>query len=363
MKLRLIPALLATACTLASATLCAQWFDLATPGLPRTADGRLDMTAPAPRTPEDKPDFSGLWVPVDARGTLFESSKILGWAQDAMLQEESTFYANDPRFHCLPDGPASYIAGMSVGGMRRIVQHPSIIAVLNPDMTYRQVFMDGRELVAEPVLPTWLGYSVGRFEGDELVIESNGFNDKSWLTREGLPHTDRLRITERYRRTDFGHMTLELTYEDPGVFTEPVQATADLEFRANTEMLEIVCNESETSRAHYNGEITQADNEEMQVPVEVLRRYLGTYQGQWLGNMITAEITLEDGQMFLTRTPRYSDTGGNSDSAKSRLVAQSETAFDCTCGLGFVFTVDEGGVATAVSEVHVSGAWPFQRVR
>lgn len=363
MKLRLMPMLLLSAGLLSSVALHAQWFDLDTPGVPRTAEGRVDMNAPAPRTADGKPDFSGLWVPVDARGTLFETSKILGWAQDAMLAQESSFYTNDPRFHCLPDGPASYPAGMSVGGMRRMVQHPNMIAVLNPDMTYRQVFMDGRELEAEPLLPTWLGYSVGRIEGNELIIESNGFNDKSWLTREGLPHTDKLRLTERYTRPDFGHMTLEITYDDPGVFTESVQATVDMEFRADTEMLEIVCNESETGRSHYSGEIEQADNEVVTVPLETLQKYVGVYQGVWLGNQITAEITVEDGQIYLIRTPRYSDTGGNTDSAKSRLVAQSETAFDCTCGLGFIFTLDDSGKATAVSEVHVSGAWPFRRVR
>ena len=363
MKVHVMPMLMLSAALLASAAAQAQWFDLKTPGIPRNAENRVDMTAPAPRTLDGQPDFSGLWVPVDARGTLFDTSKILGWAQDVMLQQEQSFYTNDPRFHCLPDGPASYPAGMSVGGMRRMVQNPMMIAVLNPDMSYRQIFMDGRELEQEPLLPTWLGYSVGRIAGDVLIVESNGFNDKSWLTREGLPHTDQLRITERYTRPNFGHMQLEITYADPGVFTEPVQATVDMEFRADTEMLETVCVESETSRTHYSGEIAQADNDVVTVPLETLQKYVGVYQGVWLGNQITAEITVEDGQIFLTRTPRYSDTGGNTDSAKSRLVAQSETAFDCTCGLGFIFTVDENGVATAVSEVHVSGAWPFRRVR
>lgn len=363
MKGRFSTSLLASAALMVSTALHAQWFDLKTPLVPRNAEGRVDMNAAAPRTVDGKPDFSGLWVPVDARGTLFDSTKIQGWAQDVMLAQEQSFYTNDPRFHCLPDGPSSYPAGASVGGMRRMVQNPTMMAVLNPDMSYRQIFMDGRELEAEPLLPTWLGYSVGRIEGDTLIVESNGFNDKSWLTREGLPHTDKLRLTERYTRNDFGHMTLEIFYEDPGVFTEPVQATVDMEFRADTEMLETVCVESETGRSHYSGEITQADNEVVTVPLETLQKYVGVYQGVWLGNQITAEITVEDGQIFLTRTPRYSDTGGNTDSAKSRLVAQSETAFDCTCGLGFIFTVDENGAATAVSEVHVSGAWPFKRVR
>ena len=356
------PALLLAASLFATPALHAQWFDLDTPGVPRTAEGRLDTSAPAPRTADGKPEFSGLWVPADARGSLFEAEKIQPWAREQMAVQESSFYANDPRFHCLPDGPASYPAGASVGGIRRLLQHPSMIAVLNPDMTYRQIHMDGRTLEAEPILPSWLGYSTGHFEGDVLVVESNGFNDKSWLTREGLPHTDKLKITERYTRHDFGHMTLEITYEDAGVFTEPVQATVDMELRVDSDILEIVCTESQTSQSHYNGEITQAEGEVVEVPLAVMQNYVGTYKGVWLGNQITAEISVVDGGLILTRTPRYSDTGGNTASAMSRLIPQSQNAFDCTCGLGFIFTVDASGKATEVSEVHVSGAWPFKRV-
>lgn len=346
----------------ASAVAQAQWFDWQTPGAPRTADGSVDLTAPAPHTPDGRIDMSGVWVPDDARGTLFDTSKIQGWALDEMLKQEQSFYANDPRFHCLPSGPSNYPAGASVGGARRIVQHPDYIAILHPDMTYRQVFMDGRPLEAEPLLPTWMGYSTGHWDGDVLVIESNGYKATTWLTREGLPHTEQLRITERYTRNDYGHITLDVTYDDPGTFTEPVQATIDLVNQPDNGMLEVICNESETGAQHYTGEISQADTEVVQLPLETLQKYVGTYQGMWLGNLITTEFSLSDGQLVLRRTPRYSDTGGNTDFVDYRLVAQSETAFDCTCGLGFVFTVGEDGVATEVAEVHVSGAWAFKRL-
>src|SRR5690606_26760742 len=272
------------------------------------------------------------------------------------------YYADDPRFHCLPSGPSSYPAGASVGGMRRIVQHPEFIAVLNPDMTYRQIFMDGRELEEEPVLPTWMGYSVGRWDGDTLIVESNGYNDQTWLTREGLPHTEQLRITERYTRMSYGRMQLEITYEDPGTFTEPVQAVVDLVHRPDGSMLEVICNESETGRKHYSGDVGQAEAKVVQVPEEILQRYVGTYRGVWLGNLITAVVTLENGELYLTRTPRYSDTGGNTNSDTSRLVPQSENAFDSSFGLGWVFNVNEDGEVESVSEVHVSGAWSFPRV-
>jgi hypothetical protein len=346
----------------ASAPLHAQWFDWQSPLVPRTADGRPDLGAPVPRTAEGGVDVSGLWVPEDARGTLFDETKILGWALEAMDEAERTFYTTDPRFHCLPSGPSSYLAGPSVGGIRRMLQRPDIIAVLNPDMTYREIFMDGRELEAEPLLPTWMGYSVGRWEGDTLVVESNGYNDKTWLTREGLPHSAELRITERYTRRDYGHMTLEITYEDPRTFVEPVQATVDLALRPDGAMLEVICNESETGQKHYSGEMSQSEQKVVEVPVEVLEKYVGTYRGVWLGNRITAEVTLDNGELFLKRTPRYSDTGGNVDYDVSRLIPQSQNAFDSSFGLGWVFNVDESGKATSVSEVHVSGAWAFQRV-
>ncbi len=348
---------------LAGTTVQAQWFDWSTPGIPRTPEGKPDLSAPVPRTPEGQVDMSGVWVPADARGSLFDSSKIQGWALDAMIEAENTFYTQDPRFHCLPSGPSSYPAGATVGGVRRLVQHPDYVAILNPDMTYRQVFMDGRALEDEPLILTWMGYSTGRWEGDELVIESNGYNERTWLTREGLPHTSQLRITERYRRHDFGHITLEVTYDDPGTFTEPVQATIDLVNQPDNNMLEEICNESETGQQHYTGHISQAERAVVEVPLETLQRYVGTYQGIWLGNLITVVVSLEDGGLILTRTPRYSDTGGNTGSARSLLIPQSQNAFDCTCGLGFVFTVGEEGIATEVAEVHVSGAWPFLRVQ
>ena len=346
----------------ASLSAHAQWFDWRSPLVPRDADGRPDIDAPVQQTADGRPDLSGLWVPDDARGSLFDESKIRGWALDAMTAAEDGFYTTDPRFHCLPSGPSSYPAGASVGGTRRIIQNPGIIAILNPDMTYREVFMDGRGLEAEPLLPTWMGYSAGRWEGDTLVIESNGYNDKTWLTREGLPHTDQLRITERYRRLDYGHMQLEITYDDPGTFTELVAATVDLVLRPDGAMLEVICNESETGQKHYSGEMDQSEQKVVEIPVEVLEQYVGTYRGTWLGNMITAEVTLDDGELYVRRTPRYSDTGGNTNFDTSRLIPQSENAFDSSFGLGWVFNFDDNGDVTSVSEVHVSGAWPFERV-
>jgi len=340
----------------------AQWFDWKTPDIPRTESGQVDLNAPAPVGLDGKPDISGIWVPADARGSFFDRVNYQDWAIDVMTRQEQTFFVKDPRFNCLPDGPPSYPAGASQGGTRRYVQTPTYIVVLNYDMTYRQIHLDGREPLEGAILPNWLGYSAAHWEDDTLVVVSSGFNDKTWLSREGYPHTDQLRITERYQRKNFGHMTLEIDYEDPGTFLRPVTASVDLEYRADTDILENVCNESETAQSHYTGDISQAEQKVVEVPEEVLATYEGTYQGIWLGNLITAEVYLEDGDLYLTRSPRYSDTGGNTDSATSILVAQSQNAFDSTFGLGWIFNADEDGNIVSVSEVHVSGAWPFERV-
>jgi hypothetical protein len=346
-----------------SLPLSAQWFDWESPLVPRDAAGNPVMDGPVPRTAAGAVDLSGLWTPRDASGSIFDETRILGWGLDAMAEAERTFYTNDPRFHCLPSGPSSYIAGPTVGGTRRILQRPDIIAILNPDMTYREVYMDGRGLEDDVLLPTWMGYSAGHWEGETLVIESNGYNDRTWLTREGLPHTDQLHITERYTRHSYGSMTLEITYEDPGLFRGgSVQATVDLRLQPGGSMQEVICNESETGQRHYTGEMDQSEQKIVDVPADLLETYVGTYQGIWLGNLITAEVTLEDGELWLKRTPRYSDTGGNIDYDTSVLVAQSMNAFDSDFGLGWIFNADANGDITSVSEVHVSGAWEFERV-
>ncbi len=346
---------------LAASPSFAQWFGLATSGVHRMENGQPDLDAPAPRAADGRPDVSGIWLPESITGSLFDTAKIQDWALDAMAAHESNFRADDPRFHCLPAGPGLYLATASGGGHRRIVQQSSFIAILVSDLTYRQVYLDGRELEAEPLIPSWLGYSVGRWEGDTLVIESNGFNDKTWLTGAGLPHTDQLRITERYTRHDYGHMSLEITYVDPGTFKEPVQATVDLVNTPDEGLLEMVCSESETGRSHYSGEISEAEERVVDVPLATLEKYAGTFQGVWLRSEVTAEFVVEDGELFLIRTLRDSATGGVTGPSRYRLVAQSQTAFDCTCGLGFIFEINEAGEAYEVGEVHVSGSWPFAR--
>jgi hypothetical protein len=336
----------------------AQWLSLATPGIPRTADGKPDLTAPAPRTADGRPDLTGLWRSRGVTGDLRDESKVQAWALTAMAEHERNFYRDGAHMRCLPQGPA-YLggAGGGGGGMRRIVQSASVIAILNSDLTYRQIFTDGRALEEDP-LPIWQGYSVGRWDGDTLVVESNGYNDKTWLHPEGLVHTEKLRVTERYRRLDFGHVQVEVTFDDPGAFDAPLRAVIALELAADDEMLELVCNEaSEGGIKHWVGDkTTDARTTAVQVAADVLAKYVGTYQGIWLDNPTTVVVTLEDGALFLQRNR----------GEKSELVAQSDTTFVCTTcqwGQPYVFTREGDGMASEVREVQVSGAWIFKRVQ
>lgn len=158
-------------------------------------------------------------------------------------------------------------------------------------------------------------------------------------------------------------MKLEITYRDPATFVDDsVQATIDLVLMPEATMFEVVCNESKTGQRHYTGEITQSEKKAVVVPEPQLREYVGVYQGFWGSRPVTAQLTLENGELVLKRTPRYSLSGGNNDFDMTRLVAQSENAFNSGLGLGWVFNRNETGAVTSVSEVHVSGAWPLERV-
>jgi hypothetical protein len=346
---------LATLALLACATpVAAQWLDLPTPGIPRTADGKPNLSAPAPRTADGRPELTGLWRSAKTSGDLRDESKIQAWAREQRAVNERSFYKDGPHMQCLPNGPAYLVGGG--GGMRRFVQSPTVIAVLNGDMTYRQIFTDGRKLEADP-LPIFMGYSVGHWDGDTLVVESNGYNDKTWLHAEGLQHTEKLRITERYRRTDFGHMQLDITYDDPGTFNSPLHESVQLVYAADDELLELVCNEASEGGRHWVGDkTTDSTTKPVQVAPELMAKYVGTYRGYWLDSLTTVEVTLENGGLYIVRN----------GSKKNPLVPQSDTTFVCPAcqwGQPYVFSREGGGMAPQVSEVQVSGAWVFKRVK
>ena len=317
----------------------AQWLDRPWAGMPRTADGKPNLTAPAPRGPDGKPDLSGVWNGEDPAPRP-DPADMKAWVKDLIPQRQQEFFKTRPAYQCLPNGPEAE----KFGGWKRILQTPAAMVILNDDLTYRVIHMDGRALEAEPA-PSWMGYSVGRWERDTLVVDSTGFNDKTWVSRRGLSHTEALRMTERYRRSDVGHLEIEVTFTDPGAYAKPWSFTVHKTLAADTEMLELVC---ERSSDHWSSRTTETS---IQVPPEVMARYVGVYSGIYQGNPRTARISLSDGQLFV------SSGGGDAQ----RLVARSQTLFEGT--LGYRFEVDDTGVATHVTEIHVSGGYRYQRQR
>ena len=235
--------------------------------------------------------------------------------------------------------------------MTKVIQTPSLIVILNADLTYRQIFTDGRALEAD-ANPSWMGYSVGRWEGDTLVVESAGFNDRTWLVG-GYPHTEGLRTVERYRRPDFGHLTLEVELHDPALYTEPWTATIEAQLAADTELLEYVCNENKTFHEHWVGTRSDAAAIRRSRLLPILSRStpVPTRSGQpfWQGAAVARvfEIRFADGALFLGQT---------------RLRPQSETVF-VNAGLAIEFVRDTQGVPTHLFDKHVSGDYRFDRTR
>ena len=258
-----------------SASASAQWLHQPTPGIPRTADGKPNLTARAPRTRDSRPDLSGLWHRSADRfynnvAADLKPGDVQPWA-DALYQQRRAEYGKDSmESRCLPQGPA---VTTSPYVDVKIVQTPSLIVILLNDLTYREVHMDGRQLPKDPN-PTWMGYSVGRWDGDTLVVESNGFTDRSWLDYDGHPHTEALRVIERYRRRDFGHLDVSVTFDDPGAFTKPWTVSVPLDLFPDTEMLEAVCRENEKDHARMSAGSTPP----AAVPRDTLVRYVGEYE-------------------------------------------------------------------------------------
>jgi hypothetical protein len=252
---------------------------------------------------------------------------------------------------CLPLGPG-YATSADITGaeMMKIVQTPGLILILNPDLTYRQIFVDGRALESTPN-PSWMGYSVGHWDGDTLVVESFGFNDRSWLDHDGHPHTEGLRMTERYRRPDFGHLDLQVTLSDAPTYARPWTVAVKAELAADTELIEFVCNENNRSLEHWVGKASDERKNEAQVAPDILAKYVGTYEEQrpfWRAAPRVVEITLSDGRLF-------GDVDGR---GKVPLIASSATLFSGLNGLGVEF-IQSGSGGLFVK--HVSGDYRFAR--
>jgi hypothetical protein len=263
---------------LLSTTAAAQWLNYATPGIPRTPDGKPNLTAPAPRTAEGKPDLSGVWM--HEQTSLAEHKRLFGErvalgnvpgmeidtvskyainifvdlkpdeapirpeALEILRQRKQTDF---PPTNCLPIG---FPMGAFVSEPIKLVQSPRLTVVLFEGDAPRQIYTDGRELPKEFDQPAWLGYSVGKWDRDTFVVETAGFNDKTWLDGMGHPHSDALRVLERYHRRDFGHLDVEMTFDDPKMYTKPFTIQVPFHLLADSDIFESFCNENEKDLTH-----------------------------------------------------------------------------------------------------------------
>jgi len=217
--------------------------------------------------------------------------------------------------------------------------------------------MDGRPLETDPI-PSWMGHSVGHWEGDTLVVESFGFNDRSWLDHDGHPHSEALRVTERYRRPDFGHLEIEITLNDPQVYARPWTVALSAVLMPDTDLLEAVCNENhDIPLSHWVGKASDDKKSEVKVAPEIQAKYTGTYEEvDFWGNRphpAIIEVTVSNGALFAELKGRE----------KVQLVAQSETSFTGFYNWGIAFVRDNQGNVTQLLERHVSGDYRYRRTR
>ena len=255
--------------TFVGACLCAhaQWVNQPMAGAPRTPDGKVNMTGPVPRV-NGKPDLSGIWqVAAEPRGAglfgLGESpnsryfrdilsdfkpgEEPLTPEAREILRQHGQPGAFNPTLNCLPDGvPHADLLPEPF----KIIQTPSEVLILyEVETTFRQIFTDGRKQLTDPS-PSWMGYSVGKWDGDTLVVDTVGFNDQSWLDARGHGHSEEMRIEERFHRRDYGHLEVTLTVTDPKTFTKPVTINFVEELLPDTDLFEHYCLENERDAAH-----------------------------------------------------------------------------------------------------------------
>jgi len=236
----------------------AQWDPYPFKNVPRLPDGKVDMNAPARRTADGKPDLSGFWMPVQAVKHLMnlaadlkpEDVPLQPWAAQLYKERIDNNGKDHPGVRCLPSGIPEK---NNIPDGLKVVQTPELLIFLYESRTiYRQVFMDGRSL-PKNAQPTWMGYSVGKWEGDTLVIETIGQNGKTWLDMRGLPGTEEMKVTERYTRPSIGRINIDVTIDDPKAYTKPWKVTLNWRLVPDTDLIESICEENNRDLPHMVG--------------------------------------------------------------------------------------------------------------
>jgi len=281
---------LAAAIMLAALPLAAQWPDYKTAGEPKTPDGKVKLDAPAPRAPDGHPDLSGIW---DLRGTLArggpggpggpgrakggppkgappplpprtppmatfkdigagfkEGLPLTAWAVDLLKSRKAENSKDNPDAHCLPLGLMQLHMHPQP---RKIIQTPGLVVILyEAQGGIRQIFTDGRPLPTDAE-PWWYGYSIGHWEGDTLVVETNGFRNDVWLDIDGSPLTESGKMTERMTRLNYGTLQTDVTIEDPKAYTKPFTVRVLHHLLPDTDLIEFICQENDRSGPHLVG--------------------------------------------------------------------------------------------------------------
>ena len=250
----------------------AQWPTYVPPATPRTVNGNVDLAAPAPRSPEGTPDLSGVWdsrippagrlgapmVPsldgapvatfVNVGANLQGGLPFTPWAAELRRQRIATNSKDNPDAHCLPLG---FMQLHTHSQPRKIIQARQVLVIAyEANAGLRQIFLDGRRAPAGDPQPWWFGYSVGRWEGDTLVVETTGLRDDGWLDVNGSPFTDQARVTERFRRPNFGRLEIDITIDDPKAYTRPWTVRVNQRLLAADELIEFICHENEKDASH-----------------------------------------------------------------------------------------------------------------
>jgi hypothetical protein len=257
-------------------SLSAQWPAYPTSGVPKTADGKPNLAAPTPKTSDGKPDLSGIWEPtwiIEFRKQTPAPSPTVGgppaatfanigagfpeglplqpWAADLLKKRKEENSKDNPDAHCLPMGLMQFHLHPQP---RKIIQTPAVIVILyEGNAGIRQIFTDGRPLPNDDPQPWWYGYSVGKWDGDTLVVETTGFRDGGWLDIWGSPLTDAAKMTERIRRVNYGIMEIDVTIDDPKAYTKPFTVRVNHRVIVDNEMIEFICNENNKDPQHMVG--------------------------------------------------------------------------------------------------------------
>jgi hypothetical protein len=250
----------------------AQWLTYGSDKMPKLPDGKPDLNAPAPRTPDGKPDLSGVWemprnaanrqmpavvaktgeIPLatfrNAGAGFKEGLPFQPWAKDLVQKRQAENNKDNPDALCLPIGLLQF---HTHGQPRKIIQTPDLITIIyEANNGLRQIFLDGRPLPGPDAQPWWFGYSVGKWDGDTLVVTTTGMRDGGYLDIIGSPSTDAARFIEKFRRLNYGNMEIEVTLDDPKAYTRPWTVKVNHRLMPGAELIEFVCGENDDSRYH-----------------------------------------------------------------------------------------------------------------